>query len=92
MGSRTGVYPQFAGPAVADHARRWFIVAAGTITGATCSFMACRYCFQNFAKRMVATDKRFAALALVLKHDGIKMLCAIRACPLPYSLVGSLHL
>lgn len=35
---------------------------------------------------MVATDKRFAALSLTLKHDGIKLLCMIRLCPLPYSI------
>ncbi|KAI5776561.1 hypothetical protein EDC01DRAFT_625209 [Geopyxis carbonaria] len=64
----------------------WFIVAGGTIVGATTAFMACRYLFRNFAKRMVATDKRFAALSLTLKHDGIKLLCMIRLCPLPYSI------
>lgn len=36
--------------------------------------------------RLVAHDKRFAALALTLKHDGIKLLVMIRLCPLPYSL------
>lgn len=30
-------------------------------------------------------DKRFAALALTLKYDGLKLLCMIRLCPLPYS-------
>jgi hypothetical protein len=34
---------------------------------------------------MVATDKRFAALSLTLKH-GIKLLWMIRLCPLPYSI------
>ncbi|PUU81200.1 hypothetical protein B9Z19DRAFT_1077850 [Tuber borchii] len=64
----------------------WFIIASGTVIGASCSFIACRYYFQDFAKRMVATDKRFAALSLTLKHDGIKLLCMIRLCPLPYSI------
>lgn len=64
----------------------WFIVAAATILGATSAFIACRQFFQNFSKRMVATDKRFAALSLTLKHDGIKLLCMIRLCPLPYSI------
>ena len=36
--------------------------------------------------RLVANDKRFAALALTLKHDGLKLLIMIRLCPLPYSL------
>jgi hypothetical protein len=36
--------------------------------------------------RLIAHDKRFAALALTLKHDGIKLLVMIRMCPLPYSL------
>lgn len=35
---------------------------------------------------MVATDRRFEALSLTLKHDGIKLLCMIRFCPLPYSI------
>ena len=37
-------------------------------------------------ERLVANDKRFAALTLTLKEDGIKLLCMIRLCPLPYSL------
>ncbi|PWW78780.1 hypothetical protein C7212DRAFT_360850 [Tuber magnatum] len=64
----------------------WFIIASATVLGATCAFAVCRYYFQGFAKRMVATDKRFAALSLTLKHDGIKLLCMIRLCPLPYSI------
>ncbi|RPB00840.1 hypothetical protein L873DRAFT_1735954 [Choiromyces venosus 120613-1] len=64
----------------------WFIIASATVIGATCAFMVCRYYLQDFAKRMVATDKRFAALSLTLKHDGIKLLCMIRLCPLPYSI------
>ncbi|KAI9734385.1 MAG: Tlg2-vesicle protein [Cirrosporium novae-zelandiae] len=39
----------------------------------------------KYAHRLAAHDKRFAALALTLKHDGIKLLCMIRLCPLPYS-------
>lgn len=35
---------------------------------------------------MVKTDPRFAALSLTLKHDGLKLLCMIRLCPLPYSI------
>jgi hypothetical protein len=36
--------------------------------------------------RLLANDTRFAALALTLKHDGLKLLVMIRLCPLPYSL------
>lgn len=36
--------------------------------------------------RLIAHDRRFAALALTLKHDGLKLLIMIRLCPLPYSL------
>ena len=35
---------------------------------------------------MVASDRRFEALSLVLKHDGLKLLIMIRLCPLPYSI------
>lgn len=34
---------------------------------------------------MTAKNKRFAALNLTLKHDGLKLLIMIRLCPLPYS-------
>ncbi|KAF8424569.1 hypothetical protein EV426DRAFT_82433 [Tirmania nivea] len=64
----------------------WFMVATATIFGSTSAFLACRYYFRDFAQRMVATDKRFAALSLTLKHDGLKLLCMIRLCPLPYSI------
>lgn len=37
-------------------------------------------------QRLIANDTRFAALALTLKHDGLKLLIMIRMCPLPYSL------
>ena len=37
-------------------------------------------------ERLVASDKRFAALTLTLKQDGLKLLIMIRLCPLPYSL------
>ncbi|KAF8469520.1 hypothetical protein BDZ91DRAFT_55004 [Kalaharituber pfeilii] len=64
----------------------WYIVSSATVLGSTSAFLACRYYFRDFAQRMVATDKRFAALALTLKHDGLKLLCMIRLCPLPYSI------
>ncbi|KAJ6258581.1 hypothetical protein Dda_6627 [Drechslerella dactyloides] len=64
----------------------WYIAASGTVVGSTAAFIACRVYFRNFAQKMVATDKRFAALSLTLKHDGLKLLCMIRLCPLPYSI------
>ncbi|KAI5844294.1 hypothetical protein BZA05DRAFT_173594 [Tricharina praecox] len=64
----------------------WFVVASGTLLGSTTAFLCCRYMFRDFARRLVATDKRFAALSLTLKHDGVKLLCMIRLCPLPYSI------
>lgn len=64
----------------------WFIVSSGTLVGSTTAFLCCRYLFKDFTRRLVATDKRFEALSLTLKHDGIKLLCAIRLCPLPYSI------
>jgi len=36
--------------------------------------------------RLIANDKRFTALALTLRHDGLKLLIMIRMCPLPYSI------
>jgi hypothetical protein len=37
-------------------------------------------------QRLTQNDKRFTALSLTLKHDGLKLLCMVRLCPLPYSL------
>jgi uncharacterized membrane protein YdjX (TVP38/TMEM64 family) len=65
---------------------RWFIAATATVVGSTCSFIVSRTILSNFVNRLVANDKRFAALSLVLKHDGLKLLCMIRLCPLPYSI------
>lgn len=64
----------------------WFIVAAATVAGSLCSFLASRTVFSGYVNRLVGEDKRFTALALTLKHDGLKILCMIRFCPLPYSL------
>lgn len=65
---------------------RWFIVATATVAGSTCSFIASRSLLSKFVQRLVADDTRFEALSLVLKHDGLKLLCMIRLCPLPYSI------
>jgi len=56
------------------------------VVGSTCSFIVSRTILSNFVNRLVANDKRFAALSMVLKHDGLKLLCMIRLCPLPYSI------
>ncbi|CAF9922045.1 MAG: Tlg2-vesicle protein [Heterodermia speciosa] len=64
----------------------WFIVATATVAGSTCSFIASRSLLSNFVHRLVANDTRFEALSLVLKYDGLKLLCMIRLCPLPYSI------
>ncbi|KAI9802226.1 MAG: hypothetical protein M1825_002947 [Sarcosagium campestre] len=64
----------------------WFVVASATVVGSLCSFIASRTILSRFVHRLVENDKRFAALALTLKHDGLKLLIMIRFCPLPYSL------
>ncbi|KAK6614096.1 tlg2-vesicle protein of 38 kda [Botrytis cinerea] len=64
----------------------WAIVASATVAGSLCSFLASRTILSSYVHRLVGKDKRFEALALTLKHDGIKILCMIRLCPLPYSL------
>ena len=64
----------------------WLILATATVAGSTCSFIVSRTVLKSYVERMVAHDKRFAALTLTLKQDGLKLLCMIRLCPLPYSL------
>jgi hypothetical protein len=65
---------------------RWYIAASATVVGSTASFILSRSILKNMVHRLIAKDKRFAALALTLKHDGLKLLIMIRMCPLPYSL------
>lgn len=67
-------------------AEGWLIYASATIAGSYCSFIVSRTVLRKYVERMVAHDKRFAALTLTLKEDGLKLLCMIRLCPLPYSL------
>ena len=64
----------------------WFIVSTATVVGSLASFLASRTILSKYVHRLVGGDKRFEALALTLKHDGLKILCMIRFCPLPYSL------
>ena len=69
-----------------SHDDSWPIVASATVVGSTCSFIVSRTLLSNFVNRLVANDKRYEALSLVLKHDGLKLLVMIRLCPLPYSI------
>ncbi|KAL4913358.1 hypothetical protein BDW62DRAFT_165929 [Aspergillus aurantiobrunneus] len=64
----------------------WLLYASATVIGSTCSFIASRTVLSKLVHRLVERDKRFAALALTLKYDGLKLLCMIRLCPLPYSI------
>ncbi|ODM22764.1 Golgi apparatus membrane protein tvp38 [Aspergillus cristatus] len=64
----------------------WLLYASGTILGSTVSFVVSRTVLSRFVNRLMERDKRFAALALTLKYDGLKLLCMIRLCPLPYSI------
>ncbi|GAE00060.1 hypothetical protein NFIA_103340 [Paecilomyces variotii No. 5] len=64
----------------------WLIYMSATVVGSTCSFIVSRTVLSGFVKRLMEHDKRFAALALTLKYDGLALLCMIRLCPLPYSV------
>ncbi|KAK4938405.1 Tlg2-vesicle protein [Elasticomyces elasticus] len=64
----------------------WLILATATVAGSFCSFIVSRTILRKWVDRWVGNDKRFAAFSLILKHDGLKLLCMIRFCPLPYSL------
>ncbi|KAF9891994.1 Tlg2-vesicle protein [Aspergillus nanangensis] len=64
----------------------WLLYATATVLGSTCSFIASRTILSKFVNRLMERDKRFAALSLTLKYDGLKLLCMIRLCPLPYSI------
>lgn len=64
----------------------WFIVATANVAGSVCSFIVSRTVLKDFVSRLTAKNTQFAALSLVLKHDGLKLLTMIRLCPLPYSL------
>jgi uncharacterized membrane protein YdjX (TVP38/TMEM64 family) len=63
----------------------WFISASANVVGSLASFVACRTVLSGYVRRRVGGDTRFNALALTLKHDGLKILVMIRLCPLPYS-------
>lgn len=62
------------------------IVATATVAGSLTAFYTSRTIFSSYVHRLVGQDHRFIALGQVLRKDGIKMLTAVRFCPLPYSL------
>ncbi|KAH8702039.1 hypothetical protein BGW36DRAFT_356184 [Talaromyces proteolyticus] len=64
----------------------WILFTTATIVGSTLSLIVSRTILSSFVHRLLENDKRFAALALTLKYDGLKLLCMIRLCPLPYSI------
>lgn len=64
----------------------WCVVASATVLGSLGSFLLSRTLLAGYVHRLVEHDRRFAALALTLKHDGLKLLVMVRLCPLPYSL------
>ncbi|KAI9684086.1 MAG: Tlg2-vesicle protein [Trizodia sp. TS-e1964] len=64
----------------------WYIAASASVLGALFAFIISRTLLSSYVHRLIADDKRFAALALTLKHDGLQLLIMIRLCPLPYSL------
>ncbi|KAB5580320.1 hypothetical protein GE09DRAFT_1081744 [Coniochaeta sp. 2T2.1] len=64
----------------------WPIAASATVFGSSAAFMASRGVLGGYVERIVGRDRRFVALGQVLRKDGIKVLTAIRFCPLPYSL------
>ncbi|KAF2674605.1 hypothetical protein BT63DRAFT_474342 [Microthyrium microscopicum] len=64
----------------------WFIVASASTCGSMVAFITSRTLFQRYVNKWVAGDSRFTALSTVLKHDGLKLLCMVRLCPLPYSI------
>lgn len=64
----------------------WLIVATATICGSLASFYASRTILSKYVHRIVGQDRRFEALSSTLEQDGLKILCMIRLCPLPFSL------
>ncbi|PLN76853.1 hypothetical protein BDW42DRAFT_177889 [Aspergillus taichungensis] len=64
----------------------WALYATASVLGSTCSLIVSRTILSGFVHRLMERDKRFAALSLTLKYDGLKLLCMIRLCPLPYSI------
>ncbi|KAI5289685.1 Transmembrane protein 64 [Ascosphaera aggregata] len=64
----------------------WLVYTTATILGSTACVYASRTILRRLVSRLVEHDTRFAALSLTLKYDGLKLLCMIRLCPLPYSV------
>lgn len=85
-GVGVAIFPMVPWTLTDEFAGRWLLYASGTILGSTVSFVVSRTVLSRFVNRLMEHDKRFAALALTLKYDGLKLLCMIRLCPLPYSI------
>ncbi|KAF2772074.1 hypothetical protein EJ03DRAFT_324920 [Teratosphaeria nubilosa] len=64
----------------------WFIMSTASVVGSTAAFLASRTVLRPFVTKLTEKNKKFSALSLVLKHDGLKLLVMIRLCPLPYSI------
>lgn len=64
----------------------WPIAASATVLGSAAAFVASRGVLGGYVHALVGADRRFVALGQVLRRDGVKVLTAIRFCPLPYSL------
>lgn len=64
----------------------WLVFASGTVIGSATSIIVCRTVLSGYVHRLVQHDHRFKALAATIKTDGLKLLCLIRLCPLPYSI------
>ncbi|OQD90814.1 hypothetical protein PENANT_c001G08991 [Penicillium antarcticum] len=64
----------------------WLIYASATILGSTASFYVSRTILSGFVNRLMERDKRFAALSLTLKYDGLKLLLQ----PLMYGLATAI--
>ncbi|KAH9826276.1 Golgi apparatus membrane protein tvp38 [Teratosphaeria destructans] len=66
--------------------RGWWIMSTASVAGSTAAFLASRTVLRPFVSKLTEKNKKFSALSLVLKHDGLKLLVMIRLCPLPYSI------
>lgn len=64
----------------------WPIVASANVLGSIAAFRTSRGIFSGYVHGLVGQDRRFRALAYVLKQDGLWTLVLIRLCPLPYSI------
>ncbi|KAK5325989.1 Tlg2-vesicle protein [Exophiala xenobiotica] len=66
----------------------WLVYASATVAGSFCSFIVSRTVLRKYVERMVANDKRFAALTLTLKEDGLKLIFEPSAYALATALIS----